>query len=273
MIHKLSNKNQRSIEENDDVTVSQKENVESNETNSVDNGGGIGDKVDMKNDTSGNGFGGDYGVGAHNCNVSESVFDDIVIVDNVINDIVLMKKGDEVVAFDEDLVRVGCEKWKNTVYRYFIGCSMPLYDVKYNLRRMWGKHCLKEIIVDDEGLCFVKFRSEEGLNFVIDQSPWMVNGKLGYARVLVEIEANKGLHDSIEINYVFGHSSFICNVRPTTVEEIKKTKTKINTYNRKDGFEEVKNIRDKGKENRVPNTPAEKEIENEKDKVKRKRCH
>ncbi|GJY35145.1 RNA-directed DNA polymerase, eukaryota, reverse transcriptase zinc-binding domain protein, partial [Tanacetum coccineum] len=95
-------------------------------------------------------------------------------------------------------------------------------------------------------------------------------GKLGYARVLVEIEANKGLHDSIEINYVFGHSSFICNVRPTTVEEIEKTKTKINTYNRKDGFEEVKNIRDKGKENRVPNTPAENEIENDKDKLKGK---
>ncbi|GKD24715.1 hypothetical protein Tco_1230929 [Tanacetum coccineum] len=91
MIHKLSNKKQRSIEENDDVTVRQKENVESNETNGVDNSGEIEDKVDMENDTSGNGFGGDYGVGDHNCNVSESALDDIVndivIVDNVVNDI------------------------------------------------------------------------------------------------------------------------------------------------------------------------------------------
>ncbi|GJW66696.1 hypothetical protein Tco_0121120, partial [Tanacetum coccineum] len=94
--------------------------------------------------------------------------------------------------------------------------------------------------------------------------------KIRNVRVLVEIEANKGLHDSIEINYVFGHSSFICNVRPTTVEEIEKTKTKINTDKGKDGFEEVRNRRDKGKENRVPNTPAENEIENDKDKLKGK---
>ncbi|GKD52347.1 hypothetical protein Tco_1281323, partial [Tanacetum coccineum] len=103
MIHELSNKNQRSIDENDDETVNQKENIDSNESNSVDNGGEIEYKVDMENDTSGNRFGGDYGVGAQNCNVSESVLDDIVIIDNVVND-----RGD-----DTELVDNNSEKSDN----------------------------------------------------------------------------------------------------------------------------------------------------------------
>ncbi|GJX14342.1 hypothetical protein Tco_0206100 [Tanacetum coccineum] len=98
---------ERSIDENDDETVNQKENIDSNESNSVDNGGEIGYKVDMENDTSGNRFGGDYGVGAQNCNVSESVLDDIVndivIVDNVVND-----RGD-----DTELVDNNSEKSDN----------------------------------------------------------------------------------------------------------------------------------------------------------------
>ncbi|GJV10355.1 hypothetical protein Tco_1351896 [Tanacetum coccineum] len=242
------------------------------------------------------------------------------------------EKGDEVVVFDEELVREGCKKWKNTVCGYFIGCSMPVYEVKYNLRRMQGEHGLKEIISDDEGLCFVKFKSEEGLNFVIDQSPWMVNEawstkgtrtlssrlgrptimdqmtadmcnkgtkRLRYARILVEIEATKGLPNNIEINYVFGHNNFKCAIRPRTIEEIEKTMAKINIDKWKFGFEEVGNKRDKGKDNggnfarkkygyqrpwndsrnfntkvmfrpKVPNAPVEKEIQNDKDKLKGK---
>ncbi|GKE03432.1 hypothetical protein Tco_1395450, partial [Tanacetum coccineum] len=145
-------------------------------------------------------------------------------------------KGDEVVVFNEELVREGCKKWENTACGYFIRCSsVPVYEVKYNLKRMWGRHGLKEIIVDGEGIRFVKFRSNEGLDFVVDQSPWMVNeawstkgistlssrlrrpimmdqmtvdmchkgtGRLGFARVLVETEATKGLPKSIEISYV-----------------------------------------------------------------------
>ncbi|GJS52903.1 hypothetical protein Tco_0626265 [Tanacetum coccineum] len=74
------------------------------------------------------------------------------------------EKGDEVVVFDEELVREGKEKWKNTICGYFVGCNMPVYEVKYNLRRMWEKHGLADIVIDNEGLCFVKFKSEEGMN-------------------------------------------------------------------------------------------------------------
>ncbi|GKE51385.1 hypothetical protein Tco_1486541, partial [Tanacetum coccineum] len=122
------------------------------------------------------------------------------------------EKGEEVVIFYKDLVNEG--------------------------RECGGKHALRDIIVDNEEIWFAKFKDEDGMNLVIEQSPWMVNGRpfivqkwdpevaivklgrpimmdkmtadmcnrstrrLGYARVLVEIEECKGFLDNIEIIYV-----------------------------------------------------------------------
>nr|GEY44858.1 hypothetical protein [Tanacetum cinerariifolium] len=71
------------------------------------------------------------------------------------------EKGDDVVIFYEDLVNEGSEKWKFTVCGYFVGSSMPVYEVKYNIRRMWGKHGLRDIVVDNDEICFAKFKDEE----------------------------------------------------------------------------------------------------------------
>nr|GFA62651.1 RNA-directed DNA polymerase, eukaryota, reverse transcriptase zinc-binding domain protein [Tanacetum cinerariifolium] len=46
-------------------------------------------------------------------------------------------KGDEVVIFEEELVKEGCEKWKYTVCGYFAVCRMYVYELKYNIRRMY----------------------------------------------------------------------------------------------------------------------------------------
>ncbi|GKE41535.1 RNA-directed DNA polymerase, eukaryota, reverse transcriptase zinc-binding domain protein, partial [Tanacetum coccineum] len=178
-------------------------------------------------------------------------------------------KGEEVVLFDEDLVLEGCEKWKLTVCGYFVGCKMHINVLKYNINRMWTRFGLKDIVVDADEMCFFKFKDEEGMKYVIDQSPWIVNGKplivqkwdpenviekktpckipvwirlynvpleawsikgisaissrlgrpimmdqmtsnmykkgsgrLGYARVLVKVDAGKEYLEKIEINYV-----------------------------------------------------------------------
>ncbi|GKE44554.1 RNA-directed DNA polymerase, eukaryota, reverse transcriptase zinc-binding domain protein, partial [Tanacetum coccineum] len=123
----------------------------------------------------------------------------------------------------------GSRKWQLAVCGHFVGCNMPLGELKYNLRRMWGKHGLSEIIADGSDMRIFKFRNAEGMNYVIDQSPWMVNGKplvvqkwdpdvvfekeepckipicgsgrVGYARILVEIDAKKGIQDKIEVVY------------------------------------------------------------------------
>ncbi|GJW12093.1 RNA-directed DNA polymerase, eukaryota, reverse transcriptase zinc-binding domain protein [Tanacetum coccineum] len=86
-------------------------------------------------------------------------------------------QGKEVVLFDEDLVMEGCEKWKLTVCGYFVGCKMHINVLKYNIRRMWTKFGLKDIVVDADEMCFFKFKNEEGMKHILEQSPWVVNGK------------------------------------------------------------------------------------------------
>ncbi|GJX73647.1 putative reverse transcriptase domain-containing protein [Tanacetum coccineum] len=64
----------------------------------------------------------------------------------------VIRDGDEVVVFEKELVREGCEKWKLTVCGYFVGCNMLVYELKYNLRRMWAKYRLGDIVVEADDL-------------------------------------------------------------------------------------------------------------------------
>nr|GEU67321.1 RNA-directed DNA polymerase, eukaryota, reverse transcriptase zinc-binding domain protein [Tanacetum cinerariifolium] len=100
------------------------------------------------------------------------------------------RNGKEVVLFDEELVREGCEKWKLTVCGYFVGCKMHINVLKYNIRRMWTR-LGRSIIMDHMTTEMCK----EGF------------GRLGYARVLVEVDAGKEYLEKVEINYVDGDVS------------------------------------------------------------------
>nr|GEV95405.1 reverse transcriptase domain, reverse transcriptase zinc-binding domain protein [Tanacetum cinerariifolium] len=86
-------------------------------------------------------------------------------------------KGEEVVLFDEELVKEGSEKWQLIVCGYFVGCRMSVKELKYNTRRMWERYGLREIVVDVDDMRFFKFKDEEGMKYIIEQSPWIVNGK------------------------------------------------------------------------------------------------
>ncbi|GKC80547.1 RNA-directed DNA polymerase, eukaryota, reverse transcriptase zinc-binding domain protein [Tanacetum coccineum] len=122
------------------------------------------------------------------------------------------ENGDEVVIFNEELVREGIQFKENV-----------------------GRHGLAEIIAEGNDLRIFKFKNAEGMNYVLDQSLWMVNGKPlvsvrgisafasrlgkpimmdsttaymchhgsgrgGYARILVEMDAKKD--KSIPLNEV-----------------------------------------------------------------------
>ncbi|GJT86251.1 RNA-directed DNA polymerase, eukaryota, reverse transcriptase zinc-binding domain protein [Tanacetum coccineum] len=219
-------------------------------------------------------------------------------------------KGDEVVRFKEELVREECEKWKYIVCGYLVGCRMFVNELKYNIRRMWGRLGLKDIVVDVEKMSFFKFRSDEQMNYVLDQSPWLYNvpleawsikgistissrlglpvrmdhmtaemckegtNRLGYARVLVEIDAGKNYVDKVKIYYadsqinvkktkwvkveyswkpgrcnhcgVFGHSFNNYKSKPKIVVEAKKGINKQEKGgNNAEGFVEVRNIRNR----------------------------
>ncbi|GKF87963.1 RNA-directed DNA polymerase, eukaryota, reverse transcriptase zinc-binding domain protein, partial [Tanacetum coccineum] len=66
--------------------------------------------------------------------------------------------GVEVVIFDEEIVSAGSKKWELTVCGYLIGYKCPIMSL--------------DTIYSECG-----FRSNEGIQSVIEMGPWMVNGK------------------------------------------------------------------------------------------------
>ncbi|GKC73703.1 zinc knuckle CX2CX4HX4C containing protein [Tanacetum coccineum] len=45
------------------------------------------------------------------------------------------------------------------------------------LRRMWSRHGFKDIIDTNNGVYFIKFHNDEGLEVVVNNRPWVVNNK------------------------------------------------------------------------------------------------
>ncbi|GJS52904.1 RNA-directed DNA polymerase, eukaryota, reverse transcriptase zinc-binding domain protein [Tanacetum coccineum] len=110
-------------------------------------------------------------------------------------------------------------------------------------------------------------------------------GWLGYARVLVEIKANKGFIENIEINYVddqkkiksskwvkveyswrpvmcshckvFGHSYNKCMVRPRTEDEIVKQKASNNNEKNETGNDGFAEVRKRKNKNAMPGSNAD----------------
>ncbi|GJT45699.1 hypothetical protein Tco_0954414 [Tanacetum coccineum] len=185
-----------------------------------------------------NGKCGDIGMECHNSNVSKSANADIAspVNDSFVDTLPtsVNEKGEEVVIFDEELVNEGNEKWKFTV------------------------------CVDNEEVCFVKFKGEEeawsikGISTISSRlgRPIMMHqmtddmcnrgtGRLGYARVLVEIEASKGFLDNIEINYVDKQNKkkYAKWVKVETEEEKEKSNNAGIKEKGKDGYAKVRNGR------------------------------
>ncbi|GJT93498.1 zinc knuckle CX2CX4HX4C containing protein [Tanacetum coccineum] len=142
----------------------------------------------------------------------------------------LKDDGNDVVIFDDELIEKGSVKWRNTVWGYFVGSKVSFNEARYHLRRMWYKFGLGEMQMNDKGILFAKFSDERGMEEVINSGPWMARlinvpmeawivegisaqasslgkpiimdeitakmcktweGRLGYARVLVELNAEK----------------------------------------------------------------------------------
>ncbi|GJR43471.1 hypothetical protein Tco_1311574 [Tanacetum coccineum] len=58
---------------------------------------------------------------------------------------VVSETGIEIVIFDEEIVQKGSERWGLTVYGQFVGYDMHISELRYNIRRMWGKFGIAEI--------------------------------------------------------------------------------------------------------------------------------
>ncbi|KAJ9546781.1 hypothetical protein OSB04_019324 [Centaurea solstitialis] len=79
-------------------------------------------------------------------------------------------------AIPDELIQKQGSKWALTLAGYFLGKRPAFPFVQFHARRMWKQFGLSEVILNDQGYFFFKFNSEQGLNFVLENGPWLFNG-------------------------------------------------------------------------------------------------
>ncbi|GKA03855.1 RNA-directed DNA polymerase, eukaryota, reverse transcriptase zinc-binding domain protein, partial [Tanacetum coccineum] len=92
--------------------------------------------------------------------------------------------GDRVkreVAVMDPVLEEGIQKWSMTVVGHFVGFQMGYREILGHLKRMWHLFQLEEVIVN-QGLYYFNFKSQEGMNSVIENGPWMVENKPLFVR-------------------------------------------------------------------------------------------
>ncbi|GJV27430.1 zinc knuckle CX2CX4HX4C containing protein [Tanacetum coccineum] len=82
----------------------------------------------------------------------------------------------EIVMLNDEIIEQGCEKWRNTVCGFFVGCQVSYNEARYHLRRMWSSFGFIDLMING-GVYFFKFHGENGVDEVIKNGPWMVNNK------------------------------------------------------------------------------------------------
>ncbi|GJZ51480.1 zinc knuckle CX2CX4HX4C containing protein [Tanacetum coccineum] len=135
----------------------------------------------------------------------------------------------EVVVFDEEMVELGIKNWVNTLCGYFVGCNMTISELRYNVRRMWSRCGLRDVLPHSNvqrwqhDVCLEKkepsklplwvkllnvpleawthkgisaLASGVGKPIIMDALTTEIfhsgKGRMGFARVLVEVDTSKG---------------------------------------------------------------------------------
>ncbi|GJY79667.1 RNA-directed DNA polymerase, eukaryota, reverse transcriptase zinc-binding domain protein [Tanacetum coccineum] len=88
------------------------------------------------------------------------------------------ENGVEVVVFNDVMVAEGIKRWDLTLCGFFVGHKMAVNELRYNLRRMWSRFGFKDIVDYNNGVYYMKFHHEEGLNNVVNIQKWSVDLKL-----------------------------------------------------------------------------------------------
>ncbi|GKD43291.1 hypothetical protein Tco_1267936 [Tanacetum coccineum] len=139
-------------------------------------------------------------------------------------------QGKKVVDMDP-LVEKGSRNWNMTLVGYFMGFKMSHREILGHLRRMWRAYHLDEIIMNDYGLYFLKFKSDEGISRISSMigNPIIMDiitteiceksyGRASFARVLIEIDAEVRLSKSIKVWHVVEK----CLIKAPVVTELKQ---------------------------------------------------
>ncbi|KAJ9560832.1 hypothetical protein OSB04_005992 [Centaurea solstitialis] len=89
---------------------------------------------------------------------------------------VVLDDGRTAIRFSKRVVMEGAKANPLLLVAHFVGVKLPFFMVNNNLTRMWKQNGLIDVASNYDGFYLLKFNSEEGMNFVIDNGPWMING-------------------------------------------------------------------------------------------------
>nr|GEW11949.1 hypothetical protein [Tanacetum cinerariifolium] len=79
---------------------------------------------------------------------------------------------------DEEMISLQQNKSVDTGEKSVMGLEKEFCEARrMQSTMMWGKHGLGEMFCNDNEVYCFKFKHEEGMNFVLENSPWMVNGR------------------------------------------------------------------------------------------------
>lgn len=94
----------------------------------------------------------------------------------------------------------GCSPFKTTLYGYFIDKHVNFFNVNKFAYNLWKKHGLEEVMVNDEGIYFFRFSSEQGMLSVLEGGVWMIfDSALIVRRWTTGVSSVKGQHDKIPV--------------------------------------------------------------------------
>ncbi|CAI9264419.1 unnamed protein product [Lactuca saligna] len=94
----------------------------------------------------------------------------------------------------------GCSPFKTTLYGYFIDKHINFFNVNKFAHNMWKKYGLEEVMVNDEGIYFFRFSSEQGLLSVLEGGVWMIfDSALIIRRWTTGVSSVKDQHDKIPV--------------------------------------------------------------------------
>ncbi|KAJ9535398.1 hypothetical protein OSB04_un001488 [Centaurea solstitialis] len=88
---------------------------------------------------------------------------------------VVLEDGRRVVRFSKDVIQEGAKLNSMQLVGHFVGASMPFPVVDLVLKRMWKRYGLIDVASNYAGFFILKFNNEEGMWFVLENGPWMIN--------------------------------------------------------------------------------------------------
>ncbi|KAJ9535296.1 hypothetical protein OSB04_un001608 [Centaurea solstitialis] len=87
-----------------------------------------------------------------------------------------LEDGRQVIRFSKEVIMEGAKNNSMLIVAHFVGASMPFFVLNNNLNRLWRRCGLVNVASNYKGYYLLKFNNEEGMKYVLENGPWMING-------------------------------------------------------------------------------------------------